>query len=280
MSKFVVLAVALATLAFTSRPPAPPLHHHDFRPLLLRPALAKTISKPFVPALVDLLWLRSLNAIGLKDSVQKNKALYEYGVVLTELDPKFYQVYEYLGLNIPFADKRDHFVGGDLACDLFARGIKVFPQDRKLFMYLGFSLFHHQRKFAEASDVFARAARLPDALPWMAPLAARLKAHSGSAEDALKLTHDLLSAELDDDVRAQLEKRAGELEIEIVLQRVDRAAEAFTKALGRPPRDVAELKEQHFYDGGFLDPAQGFISLDANGKALSTSLERRMEIYE
>lgn len=280
MGKFVALALVLSGLAFTSRPPTPPLHPHDFRPLLLRPALAQTISKPFVPALVELLWLRSLNAIGLKDSVQKNQALYEYGVVLSELDPKFYQVYEYLGLNIPFADKRDHFVGGDLACDLFERGLKAFPQDRKLHMYLGFSLFHHQRKFGEASDVFARAARLPDALDWMGPLATRLKAQTGKAEDALQLTHDLLASNLDDEVRAQLEKRAQELAIEVVLQRVDRAAEEFTKSVGRPPRDFAELKDQHFYEGAFLDPSQGFISLDANGKATSTSLERRMEIYE
>lgn len=280
MGKYVVLVAALGSVAFSSKPPDPPLHAQDFRPLLLRPALAQSISKPFLPALVELLWLRSLNAIGLKDSAQKNQALYEYGVVLTELDPRFYHVYEFLGLNIPFADYRNHFVGGDLSCDLFERGLKVFPKDRKLHMYLGFSLFHHQRKFAEASDVFARAARLPDALPWMGPLATRLKAQTGAAEDALKLTHDLLTADLDDEVRGQLEKRVGELEIEVVLQQVDRAAEAFTKDQGRPPRDFAELVDQHFYTGSLVDPTGGFISLDDKGRATSTTLTRRMEIYE
>lgn len=275
-----IVVAALVAVAFTARPPTPPTHPQDFRPLLLRPAFAQTLSKPFLPVLVDLLWLRSLNAIGLKDTEQKNRALYEYGVVLSELDPRFKQVYEYLGLNIPFAVARNKFTGGDLACDLFERGLKVFPTDLKLHMYLGFSLFHHERKFAEASDVFARAARLPDALPWMAALATRLKAHSGAAEDAVELTRQLLATDLEDEVRAQLEKRLEELQVEVVLQQVDKSAKAFFDANGRWPRDMAELEASRLYTGELFDPAGGLISLQPDGKATSTSLKRRLEIYE
>lgn len=280
LSSVLLVGAGLAAIAVTAKAPAPPSHPQDFRPLLLRPAFAQTLSKPFLPVLVDLLWLRSLNAIGLKDTEQKNRSLYEYAVVLSELDPRFKQVYEYLGLNIPFAVARNKFTGGDLACDLFERGLKVFPTDLKLHMYLGFSLFHHERKFAEASEVFARAARLPDALSWMAPLATRLKAHSGAAEDAVELTRELLATELDDEVRAQLEERLEELQVEVVLQQVDRAAKTFFDAQGRWPRDMAELEASGLYPGELFDPSGGLISLQPNGKATSTSLNRRLEIYE
>lgn len=274
------LSAAVALVAVTARAPTKPLHPQDFRPLLLRPALARTVSKPWLPMLVDLLWLRSLNAIGLRDSEQKNAALHEYGVVITELDPRFRVAYEYIGLNIPFAIERNKFSGGELAADMFERGLKQFPNDVRFHMYLGFSLFHHSRRFKEASEVFARAARLPDALPWMGPLAVRLKSHSGAAEDAVLLTQELLESETDDALRAQLEERLADLAVEVVLQRVDRAVQAFVAAEHRQPTDLNELVRLGYYTDALVDPIGGFISLDPDGKANSTSLKRRMEIYE
>lgn len=277
---FLLLGVSIAVVGLTVRPPPPPTHQHDFRPLLLRPAFAQTVSKPFLPLLVDLLWMRSLNAIGLRDSAEKNRALHEYGVVITDLDPRFKQVYEFIGLNIPFATGRNTFVGGDLACDIFERGLKQFPQDRKLHMYLGFSLFHHQRKYIEASEVFVRASKLPDALPWMALLATRLKSHAGSAEDAVAFTREVLSSELEPEERAELEGRLAELEVEVVLQRVDRALDAYKARFGTPARTIDELRVALLYDGPGLDPQGGLISIGADARATSTSLNRRLDIYE
>ena len=38
------------------------------------------------------------------------------------------------------------------------------------------------------------------------------------------------------------------------------------------------MRQQQLYDGPLLDPFGGSISLDANGKATSTSFERRMDL--
>lgn len=278
--RYVAFFVSVSCVVFFSGPPSERLHENDFRPILLRPALARTVSKPFLPLLVDVLWLRSLNAIGLKDSEQKNRALHEYGVAITELDPRFRVAYAFIGLNIPFPAARNVWVGGDLASDMFRRGLKAFPKDVNLHLYLGFSLFHHERKFSEAGDVFSKAAKLPGALPFMAPLATRLKAHSGEAEDALEMTRSLLLYQLDDDVRRQLEQRVRELQVEVVLQRVDRASRAYLNLKGHWPTTVEELQISGLYDGPSSDPAGGFVFIDTEGKATSTSLQRRLEIYE
>lgn len=280
MKRILVTLVAVGLLAASSAPPRRELHPNDFRPVLVRADFARTVARPFVPLLVDLMWLRALNAIGLKDSEAKNRALYEYGVAITDLDPRFKLAYEYLGLNIPFAVDRNRWTGGDLAADLYRRGLKVFPQDVKLYMYLGFALFHYERKFSEASDAFAAAAKLPNALPYMAPLAARLKSHSGDAEDALKLTQEFLDQETNEEVRAELEGRIAELKVEIVLQAVDRAASTYYERTGRVPQTLDDLRAMGLYTGSELDPEGGLITIRPDGKATSTSLTRRHEIYE
>lgn len=246
----------------------------------MRADVARYATRPFLPLYVDLLWLRTLNAIGLTDSASKNRALYEYGRAITDLDPRFKTAYEYIGINIPYALARDTFSGGDLAADLLRRGLVHFPRDMKLHMYLGFSLFHHQRKYSEAADVFMDAAKLPDALPFMAPLAARLKAHGGDARAALDMAQALLDAETDDAIRADLAARMASLQVEVVLQDVEAAAVAFHDKTGRYPKDIAELRLMQLYHGSDLDPSGGTISLDDKGKATSTSIARRYEIYE
>lgn len=278
---FLGLAFGLGLLLMVlgQRTPSTKLRESEFRPLLLRPSLARTVSKPMLPMLVDVLWLRTVNAIGMRETEQKNLALYEYGVALTEIDPRFYVAYKYVGLNVPFAKDRNVWVGGPEASDMFRRGLKQFPNDPTLHMYLGFNLFHRERKFLEASEVFQRAAGLPGALNFMAPLAARLRAHGGAPEEALAMTREMLAAEQNEEVRATLEERLKELEVEVVLQAVDRAAEEYEKRTGRAPVTLDDLRAEGLYTGPNEDAQGGTISLK-NKKGTSTSLNRRLEIYE
>lgn len=276
----VLFFIGALVVAATYQPPPLKLAESEFRPLLLRPSLARTVSKPFLPMLVDILWLRTLNAIGMPDNTQKNLALYEYGVALTEIDPRFYVAYKFIGLSIPYAYARNTWAGAAESSDMFRRGLRVFPNDLTLHMYLGFNLFHRERKFLEASDVFARASRLPGALDFMAPLAVRLRSHSGDAVEALAMTREMLADEKDEEVRATLEKRLSELEVEVVLQEVDRAAAEYEKRFGRPPWSLEKLRAEGLYTGPITDAQGGTVSLSDDHKGTSTSLKRRLEIYE
>lgn len=273
------LLVGVALMALGYRAPAKKLKESEFRPLLLRPAIARTVSKPVLPMLVDVLWLRMLNAIGQRDTPQKSEALFEYGVALTETDPRFYEVYKYVGLNVPVAIARNTWSGADLGSEMLRRGLKAFPDDMTFLMYLGFNLFHRERKFAEASDIFAYASKLPGAIDFMAPLAVRLKAHSGDAREALALTVQLLEAEQDEAIRGVLAQRLEDLQVEIVLQDLDKAAAAYAERTGQPATELQQLRDAGLYAGPPLDPLGGELSLK-EGKGHSTSLERRVEIYE
>lgn len=274
------LTVGLVLVASTLKPPAPLLHRSDFRPLLLRPVVASTVSRPFLPLLIDLYWLRALNAIGLPDSREKNRSLYEYALVLSELDPRFETVYEYLGLNIPLQVGRNEWAYGDLADDLLRQGVARFPQSMKLHLYLGFNLFQMEHRYKEASKVFLEGSQLPGAPSFMGPLAARLLAHDGNAREGLSLLRQMLESTTDESERAQLEERADELEVEVLLQEVDAASARFEAERGVRPSSLDELISRGYYSGPRQDASGGTITIRQDGRASSSSLERRYELYQ
>lgn len=267
-----ILATASPPLRSSQRP-------SDFRPLLLRPTVARTISKSFLPMLIDLYWLRALNAIGMADSVEKNRGLAEYGEVLSELDPRFYQPYTFIGLSVPFQVGRDEWANADLASKLMRKGLKQFPKDMKLHLYLGFNLFQYEKKLAEAAAVFAEASKLPDALSFTSLLATRLLATEGNPEEGLRLARELAEGATDETVRAELEQRASQLEVEVLLQRVDRATKRFFERHQYWPVTLFDLRNEGLYDGPDEDPLGGKISVGQEGKATSTSLYRRVEVF-
>lgn len=279
----VVGAVAVVAL---SRPPRRETHESDLRPLLLRPALARTISKSELPLLIDLYWLRVINAIGLQDSARKNRALYEYGLVLTELDPRFYHAYIHLGLNIPYQVvyepplPRGSYVNADLAEDIFRRGLKVFPEDMRLHIYLGWVLFGMEHKYAEAAAVYQEASKLKDAWPYMAPLATRLLAQAGRPTDAIDVARQLMDSTDDPAVKEELEQRVKELEVEAVLHEVDVAIAQFKAREHRDPVGIEDLVRAKDYSGPLEDPRGGTVYIDEKGRPMSTSLPRRLEVYE
>lgn len=274
------VVLGLALVVATIGPPRRLTRRADLQPLLLRPVVARTVSKPFLPLLIDLYWLRTLNAIGLEESIEKNRALYDYGRTLIELDPRFYTVYTYVGLNVTYRTGRTTWVNADLAEDMFKRGIEQFPRDMRLHLYLGYTLYYVERKYKEASAVFLAGSKLEGAPGWMAPLAARLLSTSGEANEALAIARKLLDETTDEQARAEFEKRIAELEVEVVLQQVDAAIQRFVEKYQQKPASIDQLVAEGLYRGPLVDPSGGQVYLDKDGRAFSTSLERRYEVYE
>lgn len=281
--------VGLAAVVAVAATVAPPSRVHrpsDLRPLLLRPSLARTMSRSQLPLLIDLYWLRVINAIGEKDSEQKNRALYEYGVILTELDPRFYHAYVHIGLNIPFLKgfqpplSQGHYANADLAEDMFRRGLKAFPDNMRMHIYLGWVLFGMQRKYAEAAEVYRHAATLPGAWAYMAPLATRLLAQAGRPEDAMEVAKELIANSEDESVKEELTGRLKELEVEALLRQVDEAVDRFTAREQRAPSSIEDLVHAGDYTGPLEDSLGGRLYLDDMRRPVSTTLPRRLEVYE
>jgi tetratricopeptide (TPR) repeat protein len=185
-----------------------------------------------------------------------------------------------VGLNIPYQTGRTTFVNGDLAADLLRRGRAQFPQDMRMHLYLGFTVYYILREYKEASEIFLAGSKLEGAPPFMAPLAARLLSTSGDAKEGLALAREMLATTTDETSRAEFEKRIRELEIEVQLQEVDAAVARFKEQYGAPPSSIDQLLTMGLYRGPLTDPSGGQIYLNKDGRAFSTSLERRYEVYE
>lgn len=272
------LVPALVLLAVSSRPPTARARAGDPHPLLLRPGVARTLSKSQFPLLLDVYWLKTLNLIGDKESPEKNRALYDFGRFLTDSDPRFYHAYTYVGLNVPYPTGRG-YVNGELASDLLRRGTQQFPSDMRLHLYLGFNLFYVEKKYIEASAVFKHGATLEAAPPWMAPLATRLLSHGGKPEEALAVAREMYEETTDEALKQELEQRMVDLQVEIDLRPVDVAIASYRERFGIPPFDLAALQKEGLYTGPTTDSLGGTISIGEGGKAMSSSLERRLTLY-
>jgi hypothetical protein len=279
MRPLIVGVVAALLCATTLQKPRLVVREAELHPLLLQPGLARTMSKSQLPLLIDLYWLRVLNAIGEEDSESKNRALYYYGELLTDLDPRFYQAYLYIALNVPYLVERGVYVNGHLAEKLLRKGLKQYPDDMRMSIVLGYVLFSMERKFLEAAQHYRHLATVPGAPPWVAPLSTRLFAQGGKPLEGLDFVEELLENVDDPMLRQEFEQRREQLLLEAFLQRVDAAVAQFKESRGRLPADVGELVREGFYSGALEDDAGRPVFLRPDGRA-ATSHERRLEIYE
>lgn len=268
-----VLGVAL--VATQARPPVVIRRESDLRPLLLRPGVVSLLAKSQRPLLVDLLWLRTLNAIGEPDSERKNRALYDYAVFLSDVDPRLYQAYAYIGINVPSRRGRG-WVNADLADDLFGRGLKQFPTDLRLMLFRAGNYYLGLRDFVRASDTYLAASRLPDAPHYLAPLAVRLRAHQ-DPRGAIEFTTALLAQTIDADVRKDLEQKLHDLQVEEQLQEIDRAIAAYQSKWGQRPARIEDLRMAGF-DIPATDIYGGELRIK-DGSAYSSSLEKRVKLF-
>jgi hypothetical protein len=251
----------------------------QLRPTLINPRAADTILKSQKPLIVELFWLRILNAVAEPESIEKNQGLYEYAMNLTTLDPRFYQAYYYVGANISFLQNRIYKLG-DLEELVLRRGIMFFPEDQRLHLLLAFNLFGVQAKFVEAATVYQKISTLPNAPPYAAPFATRLLAQSGNTNLALELAQQLADSATDETTKSEYEKRVLEIKVEAQLQKVDTAITQFKLRENRPPTDIAELVSKGDYFDSLLDAMGGTISIGKDGRAATTAANRRLEIYE
>ena len=268
--------LSVLLVASQARRPVTVRRESDLRPLLLRPGVVSSFAKSQRPLLIDLLWLRALNSIGERDSERKNRALYDYAVFISDLDPRMYQVYSFIALNIP-SRKGRYWVHSELADDIFARGLKQFPTDLRLMLYRAGNQYLGMRDFAAASDTYLAASRLPDAPRYLAPLAVRLRAHQ-DARGAIEFTEALLEKTEDPALRTDLEQTLRDLRVEEQLQEIDKAIATYKEQWAHAPQSLEDLRLTGAYAGPTTDVYGGELSI-RDGAGYSTSLQKRVKLF-
>lgn len=223
-------------------------------------------------------WLQMLQSIGGAWTEQEYRDVYEYANLVTDLDPLLYHAYTFGGLTISYNRGRETWVNTEESTAVLEKGLKTFPQDAPLKLYLAYNLTYFKHDYRRAGLLLQEVAASPRAPPYVGALATRLLAQSGEIDAGLALAQTLERSAPDEETRAAFARRVKQIELERVLQEIDRATAAYKARTGQLPLTVAELLASGDLKQFPVDPLGGRIYIARDGRARSDAESSRLEL--
>jgi hypothetical protein len=283
MKPLVTLALMLAglgTVAALSEPPREPPRGPYQAPLLPRLELLRVLGAGHQSLVADYYWLQAIQATGRAGSsteATRYLDLFYYADLVTDLDPKFHKVYTFSGNTIPTNLGRETWVNTSEARKILEKGVKHFPEDSTLRLYLAYNLSYFHGEHAAATEHLHVAATLPNVNRFVPEIATRMLAYNRRFDAALALVESFRDSETDPEMRQLFDERVLEIQREQVLVQVDDAIAAFKQREGRLPQALSELVAHGDLPDFPEDPMRGVITISEDGRSTSTSSKLRLE---
>lgn len=270
---------SLTALVLLAAPPRKPPRGPHQEPLLPRKELLRMVGHGYQPLLADYYWLQVIQATGRAFKAEEYRDIYPYAELTTDLDPRFGSVYSFAAGALPTNTGRENWVNTEESTRLLRKGLKTFPDDLRMHILLAYNLSAFHKEYEEAAQVLERASKLPGAPSYLAPLATRLYAQSGSVNAGLALARSLAESAEDEETREIFQQRVRDLEMEAELRRVEASMDRFRQAFGVVPPDVDTLLWLGFLDRPPYDPKGGGFVIGSDERAYSETQQRRLEIF-
>jgi hypothetical protein len=283
MKPLVTLALMLTgivAVAALSEPPREPPRGPYQAPLLPRIELLRVIGAGQQSLVADYYWLQAIQAAGRAGSsleATRYLDLFYYADLVTDLDPKFHKVYTFSGTTIPTNLGRETWVNTAEGRKILEKGVKNFPEDSTLRLYLAYNLSYFFGEHAAATEHLRIAATLPNVNQFVPEIATRMLAYNRRFDAALALVESFRDNETDPEMRQRFEERILEIHREQVLIQIDDAIAAFQKREGRLPQALSELVTKGDLPAIPKDPMGGVIYIGEDGRSGSTSSSLRLE---
>lgn len=283
MKSFIPLALLVAsvgTVSWLAEPPRERPRGPYQAPLLPRIEMLRVVGAGQRSLVTDYYWLQAIQAAGRGgQSLEATRYLdlFYYADLVTDLDPKFHKVYMYAGNTIPTNLGRETWVNTTEARKLLEKGVKNFPEDSSLRLFLAYNLSYFHNEHAAAAEHLRIAASLPNTNRYVPEIASRLLAYNRRFDAALALVESFRDNETDPEMRKMFEDRVKEIHREQVLVQVDDAIAAFKKREGRLPNALSEMVAKGDLQKIPEDPMNGVISIGPDGRAISSSSPLRLE---
>lgn len=271
-----VLALSVALCVVLAAPPRRPSRQGHLPPLLPRLEVVRAVGAPIHHLVTDYFWIQTIQAVGKAATRHEYRDIYDYADLVTELDPKFRQVYVFAGVAIPFRARSGKWFNTEESTRLLEKGLRHFPDLVPLRIMLAYNLSTFHRQYERAAKVVEEASRLPDAPEYLAGLATRLHAQAGNFDAGLEFARSLAETSEEPETRELFERRVLELELERELRRVDAAVQAYQRREGRLPSGIQALVAAGDLPRVPEDPLGGVIQLDEEGRSHSTAQAKRL----
>lgn len=231
------------------------------------PRVVALVAKSHISLAADFYWIRMASSAVQSNLPYQGAQLIRWGMLVTALDSQMYWAYVMGGMLGP-VKVNDVAYNVDEAEALLLRGSLAMPDESRLGVYLSFLQLELKQNPAAAGETLLRTSKARNAPPFVAQLAARLLSQSGQYDRAREFAESLAQSG-DPELTDFFARRALEIRRDELLAQIDRASEAFTQRVGRPPMSLEELVMSGLPPPE--DPLGGTISLDAQGHAQTTS---------
>jgi len=218
-----------------------------------------------------------------KNKDEEYRWLYPMLNIVTELDPQYGTPYRWGGIVLPFFNGKK-WVNVGKSNMLLEKGIRDARKEEDRYwqvpFYLGYNVMAFERDYKKAGDYMAMASRYVkgDAYPKYLPLlATKLYASAGDPDAGLRFAEEAYMAEMDPDIKKELEKRIRELRVEKDLKMLDSAIKQFKAKFSRVPSSLKELIEKKIISSIPEEPFGGEFII-SGGEAHSTTYRERLKI--
>ena len=276
-----LLLLGIGTVAALAEPPRDRPRGPYRAPLLPRIEMLRVLGAGQRSLVTDYYWLQAIQAAGRGGESYTDPTryldLFYYSDLVTDLDPKFEKVYLYAGNTIPTNLGRETWVNTTEARKILEKGVKNFPNNSSLRLFLAYNLSYFHNEHALAAEHLQVAAQLPNVDRFVPEMASRLLAYNRRFDAALALVESFRDNEKDPEMRKFFEERVQEIHREQVLIQVDDAIAAFKKREGRLPSRVLELVEKGDLPAPPVDPMGDIIIITAEGRSATNTSKVRME---
>lgn len=278
MVRLAAVLAAVMVIAFLSAPPQLRVAAPGAA-TLPNPQFLRTVGRFEQMLTATTYWLRLINVSGDPRSSQEGLLIYELGDLVTSIDPDFYLVYWYTALNVPTQRDRG-WLNAELSSRLLEKGLKAFPDNSKLMLYLAQNELLYVGNREKAAKLLAQLARRPDVPAFVAPLASRIMAHEGDFDAALVFVRQMRANAHDDEERETYERREKEIVLEQRLTQIDAAVAKFKARNGITPTLLSQLVAEGDLPSVPEDPMGGQLFLGDDGLSHSSAARARLQLFD
>jgi len=263
-----------------ARPPASTVADSARAPLLPTFEGLHWIGAAYQNLIADYYWVQTAHQAGEAVTIADYRNIAPYARLTTDLDPAFRYPYLFAAAVIPCALGNGRWANTAESTELLERALVRFPDNVSMRIMLAYNWSVYDRNYRRAARLLQETSKLPGAPGYLAALASRLFAQGGDVQAGLEFAQSIAQGTDDPETKAAMERRVAELQLEGELQAVDRAAAAFRLRTGAGPTSVSALVDAKDLDHLPVDPLGGILFLGQDGRAHSSVLDRRLEVYQ
>jgi len=230
----------------------------------------------FDTLVVDLFWLQAIQYVGGKESEAEGYAsLYPLLDIVTDIDNKFLEAYEFGGIILSFYAKKL-----DEGNTILEKGIKFNPEYWRLPFWVGFNYFYYMGDFIKAAEYIKRASLLPGHPVYLPGLASRLYIEANNPDGAIEFLQSAYENTSDKRAREQIANRIKEVTIERDILQLVALVRKYKDRYKRMPDSLADLLKKNVIKSIPEEPFGGYYYLDPKEHTVKSNTHpKRLRIY-